>query len=88
MFLTVMIRRSPRGFLPMILFVFSNLKTWLTGIHHYVNAKHLQAYPNEYQFHFYPFNAFRSRLGIASDAVAPTSSELFMGKWQHTICGI
>ena len=29
-------------FMPMIHFVFSNLKTWLNGIHHGVSAKHLQ----------------------------------------------
>ncbi len=31
-------------FMPMIHLVFSNLKTWLNGIHHGVSAKHLQAY--------------------------------------------
>ena len=31
-------------FLPIIHIVFSNLKTWLNGIHHSVSAKHLQAY--------------------------------------------
>ena len=33
-------------FMPMIHLVFSNLKTWLNGIHHGVSAKHLQAYLN------------------------------------------
>ena len=28
----------------MVHLVFSNLKTWLQGIHHGVSAKHLQAY--------------------------------------------
>ena len=55
--------------MPMIHLVFSNLKTWLNGIHHGVSAKHLQAYLNEFTFRFnrrfYPFNAFRSLLGIA-----------------------
>jgi transposase-like protein len=78
-------------YLPMIHLVFSNLKTWLIGIHHGVSAKHLQAYLNEYQFRFnrrfYPFNAFRSLLGIAGDAVAPTFGELYSGKWQHPIGG-
>ena len=49
-------------FMPMIHLVFSNLKTWLNGIHHGVSAKHLQAYLNEFTFRFnrrfYPFNAF------------------------------
>jgi len=47
-------------FLPIIHLVFSNLKTWLNGIHHGVSAKHLQAYLNEFTFRFnrrfYPFN--------------------------------
>ena len=54
--------------------VFSNLKNWLNGIHHGVSAKHLQAYLNEFTFRFnrrfYPFNAFRSLLGIAGGAEA------------------
>src|SRR5271165_6784079 len=33
-------------FMPMIHLVFSNLKTWINGIHHGVSAKHLQAYLN------------------------------------------
>ncbi len=56
-------------FMPIIHLVFSNLKTWINGIHHGVSAKHLQAYLNEFTFRFdgrfYPFNAFRSLLGIA-----------------------
>ena len=59
-------------FLPISHLVFSNLKTWLNGIHHGVSAKHLQAYLNEFTFRFnrrfYPFNAFRSLLGIAGGA--------------------
>lgn len=78
-------------YLPMIHLVFSNLKTWLIGIHHGVSAKHLQAYLNEYTFRFnrrfYPFNAFRSLLGIAGDTVAPTFGKLYSGKWQHPISG-
>jgi transposase-like protein len=78
-------------YLPIIHLVFANLKTWLNGIHHGVSAKHLQAYLNEYQFRFnrrfYPFNAFRSLLGIAGDAVAPTFGELYSGKWQHPTGG-
>jgi transposase-like protein len=78
-------------FMPIIHLIFSNLKTWLNGIHHGVSAKHLQAYLNEYQFRFnrrfYPFNAFRSLLGLAGDAVAPTFGELYSGEWQHTIGG-
>ena len=32
--------------------VFSNLKTWLRGIHHGVSPQHLQAYRNEFTFRF------------------------------------
>ena len=35
---------APEEFMPIIHLVFSNLKTWLNGIHHGVSAKHLQAY--------------------------------------------
>lgn len=74
-------------FLPIIHLVFSNLKTWLNGIHHGVSAKYLQAYLNEFTFRFnrrfYPFNAFRSLLGIAEGVVAPTYAELYSGDWTH-----
>jgi transposase-like protein len=74
-------------FLPIVHLVFSNLKTWLNGIHHGVSPKHLQAYLNEFTFRFnrrlYPFNAFRSLLGIAGAAAAPTFAELYSGQWTH-----
>lgn len=74
-------------FLPIIHLVFANLKTWLNGIHHGVSPQHLQAYLNEFTFRFnrrfYPFNAFRSLLGIASDVKAPTYAELYSGEWAH-----
>jgi len=77
-------------FLPIVHLVFSNLKTWLNGIHHGVSAKHLQAYLNEFTFRFnrrfYPMNAFRSLLGIAGDVSAPTFGELYSGEWQHPTC--
>ena len=63
--------RAAEQFLPVSHLVFSNLKSWLNGIHHGVSAKHLQAYLNEFTFRFnrrfYPFNAFRSLLGIAGE---------------------
>jgi hypothetical protein len=66
------------------------LKTWLTGVHHGVSAKHLQAYLNEFTFRFnrrfYPFNAFRSLLGIAGEVAAPTFGALYSGEWRHPIC--
>ena len=71
-------------FLPIIHLVFSNLKSWLRGIHHGVSPQHLQAYLDEFTFRFnrcfYPFNAFRSLLGIAGDVTAPTYAELYSAK--------
>jgi hypothetical protein len=65
----------------MIHLVFSNLKTWLNGIHHGVSTKHLQAYLNEFTFRFNrrfdPLDAFRSLLGIAGGAAAPPFDELY-----------
>ena len=53
--------------------------------------QHLQAYLNEFTFRFnrrfYPFNAFRSLLGIAGDVTAPTYAELYSGAWQHLHVG-
>jgi transposase-like protein len=75
-------------FLPIIPLVFANLKTWLLGTHHGVSAKHLQAYLHEFTFRFnrrfYPFNAFRSLLGIAGGAESPTFAELYSGDWVQT----
>ena len=65
---SVVIQRLPEQYLPIIHLVFANLKTWLSGIHHGDSHQHLQAYLNEFTFRFdrrfYPFNAFRSLLGI------------------------
>jgi hypothetical protein len=70
-----------------IFLVFAILKTWLNSTHQGVSHKHLQAYLNEFTFHFnsrfYPFNAFRSLLGIASGVTAPTYAELYSGAWKH-----
>lgn len=66
-------------FLPIIHLVFSTLKTWLRSIHHGVSPQHRQAYLNEFTFRFnrrlYPFDSFRSLLGIAGDVTAPTYTE-------------
>ena len=66
------------------------VRRWLNGIHHGVSHQHLQAYLNEFTFRFnrrfYPFNAFRSLLGIAGDVTAPTYAELYSGAWQHPTC--
>lgn len=75
-------------FLPIVHLAFSNLKTWLRGTHHGVSPQHLQAYLNEFTFRFnrrfYPFNAFRSLLGIAGDVTAPTYAELYAAKSRPT----
>ena len=74
-------------YLPIVHLIFSNLKSWLMGVHHGVGPQHLQAYLNEFTFRFnrrfYPFNSFRSLLGIASDTEAPTYEGLYKGTWQH-----
>jgi hypothetical protein len=76
-------------FMPIIHLVFSNLKTWLLGIHHGVSPQHLQAYLNEFTFRFNrrycPFNAFRSLLGIAGDVTAPSYAEFYAGESRPTI---
>ena len=76
--------------LPIIHLVFSNLKTWIRGIHHGVSPKHLQAYLNEFSFRFnrrfYPFNAFASLLGIAGGVPSPTNEGLYSGEWEHPSC--
>jgi transposase-like protein len=76
-------------YLPIVHLVFSNLKTWLLGCHHGVSPQHLQAYLNEFTFRFnrrfYPFNAFRSLLGIGSNAEAPTYRGLYDGEWVHPV---
>ena len=87
---SVVIQRVAEQYLPIIHLVFANLKTWLIGIHHGVSHQHLQAYLNEFTFRFnrrfYPFNAFRSLLGIAGDTSAPTYAELYSGEWRHPTC--
>ena len=74
-------------FMPIIHLVFNNMKNWLNGIHHGVSPKHLQAYLNGFTFRFnrrfYPFNAFRSLLGIAGGAKAPTYPELNSSEWKN-----
>jgi hypothetical protein len=76
-------------FLPISHLIF-NLKSWLRGCDHSVSRRHLQAYLNEFTFRFnrrfYPFNAFRSLLGISGRAVAPTYDRLYTGSWQHPKC--
>jgi len=73
--------------LPMIHLVFSNLKSWLLGIHHGVSHQHLQAYLNEFTFRFnrrfYPFGSFKSLLGIAGGTTSPTYATLYSGSWHH-----
>jgi hypothetical protein len=40
------------AYLPIVHLVFSNLKTWLAGIHHGVSYQHPQAYLSEFTFRF------------------------------------
>jgi len=75
-------------YLPISHLVFSNLKAWLQGTHHgRVEPKHLQTYLNEFTFRFnrrfYPFNAFRSLLGIGTNGEGPTYDGLYSGEWKH-----
>lgn len=74
-------------YLPIIHLIFSNLKAWLNGVHHGVSPDHLQAYLNEFVFRFnrrfYPFNAFRSLLGLSVASESPTYAELYDGDWNH-----
>lgn len=74
-------------YLPIIHLIFSNLKAWINGVHHGVSPDHLQAYLNEFVFRFnrrfYPFNAFRSLLGLGVEREAPTYAELYDGDWNH-----
>jgi len=69
------------AWLPLIHLAFGNLKTWINGTHHGVSPKHLPAYLNEYTFRFnrrfYPFNAFRSLLGIAAETEPTTYAVLY-----------
>ena len=59
--------------------VFSNLKSWLTGIYHGVDTKYLQSYLDEFVFRFnrreYPMSAFRSILGIVTSKKHITLAE-------------
>lgn len=73
-------RQRASKVLPHIHRVFSNLKTWLKGTHHGVDAKHLQAYLDEFTFRFNrrrtPLAAFQTLLGIGSRFKGPTYNQL------------
>ena len=62
-------------------------KAWLLGIHHGVSPQHLQAYLNEFTFRFnrrfYPFNSFRSILGIGANTESLTYAELYDADCKH-----
>lgn len=77
--------------LPIVHLVFSGLKNWLMGTHLGVSPQHLQAYLNAFTFRFnrrfYPFNAFRSLLGLAGNAEAPACRTLYAGEWQYPTTG-
>lgn len=65
--------------LPRVHRVFSNLKTWLAGVHHGVSRKHLQHYLNEYVFRFNrrktPMAAFQTLLGLTGQ-YGPTTYKM------------
>jgi transposase-like protein len=79
--------KAAEEYLSMVRLVFLNLKSWLSGTHHGVSSKHLQAYLNEFAFRFNrrlaPFSAFRSLLGIGASAESPTYDDLYSGEWKH-----
>lgn len=80
--------RIAEEYMPLIHLVFSNLKTWINGVHHGVDPQHLQAYCNEFTFRFnrrfYPFNSFRSLLGLAGSLESHTYEELYSGGCKHS----
>lgn len=80
--------RIAEEYLPLIHLVFSNLKAWILGVHHGVDPQHLQAYCNEFTFRFnrrfYPFNSFRSLLGLAGSLESHTYEELYSGECKHS----
>jgi transposase-like protein len=67
--------------LPRIHQVFGNLKTWLRGTHHGVDAKHMQAYLDEFVFRFNrrrtPMAAFQSLLGLTGTHGPTTRKMLY-----------
>ncbi len=67
--------------LPRIHRVFGNLKTWLRGTHHGVEAKHLQAYLDEFTFRFNrrrtPMAAFQTLLGLGAQRAPITYNQLY-----------
>ena len=68
-------------FLPIIRLVFSNLKSWLRGIHHGVSPQHLQVISTNSRFRFnrrfYPLQRLPFPARHAGDVTAPTYAELY-----------
>ena len=62
--------------------VFGNLKTWLNGTHHGVEAKYLQAYLDEFGFRYNrrntPMAAFQTLLGIAGNKLPQTLNQMVL----------
>lgn len=88
---TTEVPEQTSGVLPHAHRAASNLKTWLTGTHHGVSPKHLQAYLNEFGFRFNrrgrPMAAFNTVLRLGVEAEAPTYEGLYdageSGGWEH-----
>ncbi len=70
-----------KDYLAVVRLVFTNLKSWLNGVHHGVSNRHLQAYLKEFAFCFNkrlcPFNAIPSLLWLAGQPKAPTFAALY-----------
>lgn len=81
--------KSTGQYLPMVHLIISNLKRWLLGTHKgAVDAKHLQAYLNEFVFRFnrrfWRGPAFERALGLAVGAEKwPEYETLYDGDWIH-----
>ena len=59
----------------------------VVGRHDGINGRdNLNEFTFRFNRRFYPFNAFRSLLGIAGDTSAPTYAELYSGEWRHPTC--
>lgn len=76
--------RNAANLFPRVHRTFSNLKTWLSGTHHGVSAKHLPHYVNEFVFRFNrrgtPMAAFQSLLGLTTRHEPTTYQMLYEGE--------
>lgn len=59
----------------------------IQDIHAHTDLDFPTSLPVRFNRRFYPYNAFRSLLGIGSEVAAPTYDELYQHKWQHPAIG-